>query len=145
MHLVDGQAISWVNEDWMGSVDDLIREDTLHAMEELRREQGEVFWDIFALISRADPEGLLGMGSPPNEYVTEAQDIYSRLPEARSERDVRQIIEDELHRRFRAGLGEHGTAWIDPHYEMKIPGTDLDRLAGTIWRTWRVEPQAEKR
>jgi hypothetical protein len=128
--------MSWVSQEWLESVDDVIREDTLRAMDELRREQGEAFWEVFELISRADPDGLLGIGCPPNEYVSEARTIYARLSEARSPQDVRRIVEDEFQRQFGVAYGAQGAVWIVPDYHMKMPDADLDALTTAIWRTW---------
>lgn len=135
--------MSWVSQDWLESVDDVVREDTLRTLDDLRQERGEVFWEVLELISRADPEGFLGMGAPPDEYEAEAQTVYERLPEARSARDVRQIVEEEFKRWFGTGYGENGREWVDPDYHVRIPDTDLDTLAAAIWRTWMQEPPTD--
>lgn len=128
--------MSWVSQEWLESVDDVIREDTLRALDDLRQERGEVFWEVLELISRADPEGLLGIGAPPDEYEPEARTIYARLPKAQSVPDVRRIIEEEFQRWFGTAYGEHGAVSIDEDYRISNPDTDLDALAAAIWRAW---------
>ena len=135
--------MSWVSQEWLESVDDVIREDTLHALDDLRRERGEVFWEALELISRADPEGLLGMGAPPGEYEPEARTIYPRLAEARSTQDVRRIVEEEFRRWFGTAYEEHGAVSIDEDYHISNPDTDLDALAAAIWRAWNKQSRAE--
>lgn len=137
-----GAGTSWVSQEWLESVDDVVREDTLRALDELRQKRGEVFWEVLELISRADPEGLLGMGAPPDEYEPEARTIYSRLPEARSAQDVGRIVEEEFKRWFGTAYGAHGAVSIDEDYRISNPDTDLDALAATIWRTWIEQPRA---
>ena len=140
-----GVSVSWVSDDWPESVDDVIREDTLRAMEELRQEHGEVFWEVFELISRADPEQLLSMACPPNEYVTEARAVYDRLGEARSAQDVRRIVEEEFQRQFGVAYGARGRVWIDSGCHLKMPNAALDALATAIWHVWTKQSQADVR
>jgi hypothetical protein len=140
-----GVSMSWVSDDWLESVDDVIREDTLRAMDELRQEHGEVFWDVFKLISRADPEQLLSMACPPNEYVTEAQAIYAQLAGARSAQDVRRIVEEEFRRQFGVAYGARGTVWAIPDYHVKMSDAELDALASAIWHVWTNQPHADVR
>lgn len=138
-----GVGMSWVSHDWLESVDDTVRDETLRALDDLRRERGEVFWAVLELISRADPEGLLGIGAPPDEYEPEARTIYSRLPEARSAPDVRRIVEEEFNRWFGTTHGEHGAKSVDANYRISNPSTDLNALATAIWRTWMNQPRAD--
>jgi alkylation response protein AidB-like acyl-CoA dehydrogenase len=135
--------MSWVSQEWLEGVDDVIREDTLRAMDELRWEQGAAFWEVFELISRADPEGLLGMGCPPNEYVSEARTIHARRSEARSAQEVRRIVEEEFRRWFGTAYGEDGGVSIDEDYQISNRDTDLDALAAAIWRVWSRQSQRE--
>ena len=137
--------MSWVSDDWQESVDDVIRQDTLRDMEELRQEHGEVFWEVFELISRADPELLLSMGCPPNEYVAEAVTIYDGLAEARSTQDVRRIVEEEFQRQFGVGEGAHGERFIVPDYHVKMSDAALDALSTAIWHVCTKQPQADVR
>jgi hypothetical protein len=135
--------MSWVSQEWLESVDDVIREDTLRALDDLRQERGEGFWEVLELISRADPEGLLAIGAPPDEYEPEARTIYPRLSEARPAQDVRRIVEEEFQRWFGTAYGEHRAVSIDEAYHISNPDTDLDALAAAIWRAWSRQSRGD--
>jgi hypothetical protein len=128
--------MSWASQEWLDSVDDAVREDTLRHLRDLRQTRGATFWVVLELISRADPEGLLGMGAPPDEYARETSTVYERLPQARSAEDVRRILEEEFARWFGTGPTGRGTPWVDPNYRIGIPITGLEGLAGAIWNPW---------
>ncbi len=128
--------MSWASHDWLESNDEATQEKVLRALDELRLERGETFWAVLEIISRADPEGLLKMGAPPDEYEPEARTIYPRLSEARSTQDVRRILDEEFKQWFSAGQSVHGEQWVDEDYQIANQSTDLDTLATAIWRFW---------
>lgn len=133
--------MGWTSSEWLESVDDRVREDTLRSLTALRAERGETFMDVLEIISRYDPEGLLEMGAPPSEYEPEARTIYPRLPQARSIQDVRRIIEEEFRRWFGAERGDHGEEQEDESYRISLPDSDLDAMAAALWHVWRTRPR----
>jgi len=137
-----GIGMSWASRKWLESVDDDIREDTLRSLDEVRKERGEVFWQVLELISRADPERLLAIGAPPGEYVNEAGRIYDGLPEAAGVMDVRRVTGGVFGRAFgMAGEKDAGEIAGETYFGTN-PDADLDELAAAIWDVWarRVDP-----
>ena len=55
---------------------------------------------VKAAIDEIDPEGLLTIGAPSDEYDPETRTILPRLRDCRSVEDVDRVVRDELARWF---------------------------------------------
>lgn len=88
-------------------------------VEETRRRYAGLFEDAIAVFSRIDPAGI-GFPDSADEYDPEVGTILPRLDAARSEVEVRAIVDEEMVRWF----GER----TDPVL--------LDRLARELWPLW---------
>ena len=55
---------------------------------------------VARVLCRHDPEGLIEIGAPADEYDYEAQQIAARLPRAKSEDESRRLAVDVFQRAF---------------------------------------------
>lgn len=96
----------------------------MESQEELRHRYvnfGHLFYDVLRIVSKHDPERLLAMGCPDDEYLPEAATIFMRLGEATSEERMRRVVYQEL------------KSWFG---SVSMSRRQLDRLSRELWEYW---------
>ena len=96
------------------------RADIQEEQRRLKKEFGNLYDDVLALLFRYDPIGI-NFEDNVDEYSPEVGTILPRLKECRGEDDVRRIVHEEFTRWF----GEAGT-----------PEKYSD-IGPEIWRLWQ--------
>lgn len=94
--------MSWTSREWLESLSPEVRQDTLRHVESLRRRHSVRFWNVLRVLSEVDPEGLIDLSAPPDEYEQEDLIIPRRLPVTKSVEYVQQIVADVLMDQFEA-------------------------------------------
>ncbi len=74
--------------------------------------------DVEALLYRHDPMGLAALGAPEDEYEPEARTITPRLPVAKNEGDVHQILIEEFNSWFQTDTAPPAAALSAPAREL---------------------------
>jgi hypothetical protein len=102
------------------------REQILQERRLLKKQYGEVFDSVAALLFRVDPVGI-NFEENPDEYHPEVGTILPRLSACESSDDVLRVVHEEFIRWFGAP-----TAGPREHYQ---------EIALGIWGLWRQRSQ----
>jgi hypothetical protein len=100
-----------------------LREQILEEQAELKRNYGELFDRVAALLFRHDPIGI-NFGQSADEYEPEVGTILPRLAQCSSAGDVRRVVHEEFVRWF-----DSSTAGDESRYEA---------IAEELWELWRA-------
>jgi hypothetical protein len=92
-----------------------------HERESIKRKYKSLFERVSRLLFEIDPIGI-NFGSNKDEYDPEVGTILPRLESARSQDDVKTIVQEEFHRWF-----ELDTSATPEHF---------DAMSKGIWEEW---------
>lgn len=94
---------------------------------------------VAAILYRADPEGLVPMGVPDDEYDCEAEIILDRLVEVHNVDDMATLVANVLRQQFGYGTTEKADGTKQTGVAM-YPESDLDEMySADKYRTLAAE------
>jgi hypothetical protein len=106
------EDVDWVTEKWLTTVGEEIVNDTLLHLQRVVSDGGGFLFTVLGILSRHDPERLVVLGCPPDEYLNEADEIVRHLNDRQSVDDIAAIARDVFARQFDGRIPSAPEVWL---------------------------------
>lgn len=106
----------------------------------LKAQYGVLYDEVIEMLARHDPIHLTRNGAPDDEYEGEARAILTRLKEAQSISEVRDLIHEVFVQSFNYGYGaDQDPDKDDPKCTDDLAGaaSNYDEVAREVWAVWQ--------